>query len=281
MIWPRKYLFLCLLACEIMLYAEVGESALYQTYAGHQLITAQVTLSSIDIKKNESMLDIGCGPGDITAYVASLIPQGKIIGADSSADMVSFSKRKYASICNLSFEQVDIRKWPYQENQFDRILSFSCLHWIENLEPVFFHVAKSLKPSGNFTFSIAHADHFLYRVILQVAASEKWQSKFHDPNLKPWYPHTPESIELLLKKAELNKVFIKVWKKKMEFGSKKEFEQFIRSWIYAISHMAELTQELKEEFIQDALAYFLKDISYNADGSFSYLSPVLLASAQK
>jgi trans-aconitate 2-methyltransferase len=56
---------------------------------------AEEALSRIRIKGNERVLDIGCGDGKITAHIASLLPQGSVVGIDNSIEMISFSQSKF------------------------------------------------------------------------------------------------------------------------------------------------------------------------------------------
>lgn len=53
------------------------------------------------IKPTNHVLDLGCGPGKITAELSEMIPRGKILGIDSSASMINHAKQVYSAIKNL------------------------------------------------------------------------------------------------------------------------------------------------------------------------------------
>lgn len=40
------------------------------------------SLNDLELQGNESILDVGCGDGKITALLASKVPQGFVIGVD-------------------------------------------------------------------------------------------------------------------------------------------------------------------------------------------------------
>ena len=98
---------------------------------------AEEAISKIRIKGNERVLDIGCGDGKITAYIASLVPEGSVVGIDNSAEMISFAQSKFPQLSwpNLSFQYGDATDLQY-EGEFDLVVSFASLHWILDHKPV-------------------------------------------------------------------------------------------------------------------------------------------------
>ena len=96
---------------------------------------------------NESILDVGCGDGKITHHLAMLVPNGKVIGCDLTEDMVNFASKKYKEVKNLSFVQESADQINYKE-EFDYIVSFSCLHWVIDQVSVWRLFKQALKPNG-------------------------------------------------------------------------------------------------------------------------------------
>jgi SAM-dependent methyltransferase len=75
----------------------------YEKSSSTQKKWAEEVISKIQIKGNERVLDIGCGDGKITAYIASLVPEGSVVGIDNSAEMISFAQSKFPNqICLTS-----------------------------------------------------------------------------------------------------------------------------------------------------------------------------------
>ncbi len=52
-------------------------------------------LSKAGLRGNESVLDLGCGDGKITAKIANLVPEGWVIEIDSSPEMIKFAQEHY------------------------------------------------------------------------------------------------------------------------------------------------------------------------------------------
>ncbi len=77
------------------------------------------------------VVDLGCGPGNMTRTLAERWPEARVIGLDSSADMVRTARESFgdAGPDNLSFEQVDAQSWEPDED-VDVVVSNAMLQWI-------------------------------------------------------------------------------------------------------------------------------------------------------
>jgi len=82
----------------------------------------------------DSVLDIGCGSGDITSNIlGAIMPKSFkcLKGIDKSPEMIQYANAHYKS-SKVSFEQWDVTGEVAQEmaEQFDHIFSFHALHWV-------------------------------------------------------------------------------------------------------------------------------------------------------
>jgi SAM-dependent methyltransferase len=68
-----------------------------------------------------SLLDVGCGPGTITADLALLVAPGDVVGIDASADVVAqaSSHAEGLGLANLRFEVGDLFALDYPDASFD------------------------------------------------------------------------------------------------------------------------------------------------------------------
>ena len=71
----------------------------YEKNALHQNEAAIKLLSSIEteLTGNKSIVDLGCGPGIITAYMAQKT-HGHVTGIDISSDMIDYAQKCYQEI---------------------------------------------------------------------------------------------------------------------------------------------------------------------------------------
>ena len=103
---------------------------------------AEELMKKLDLQGYEAVLDIGCGDGRITAELADLLPEGEVLGIDSSADMLDLAREKFSwsTHPNLSFQQRDARDLT-SEAEFDVIFSSAALHWVSDHRPVLITVS--------------------------------------------------------------------------------------------------------------------------------------------
>lgn len=119
--------------------------------------------------KPENVVDIGCGPGNSTIRVQQTFPQAKIIGIDSSEDMIARAKKEHPEI---SFRKEDPKNL---EGTYDLLFSNACLQWIPNHQSLIPMLMDKLNPGGVFAAQFPmNGKEPLYQIIADVAADEKW-----------------------------------------------------------------------------------------------------------
>ena len=82
-------------------------------------------------KKKSKILEIGCGPGNITKYLLAKRPDFKILGTDISPNMIELAK---INCPNAKFEVIDSRKIENIKNKFDAIVCGFCLPYLSELD---------------------------------------------------------------------------------------------------------------------------------------------------
>ena len=101
-------------------------------------------IAHLKLKGNESIPDVGCGDGKITAYLAQKVPNGQVVGVDLTQNMVGFASNTFQDVPNLTFQKTSGDQLNFK-NSFDCVTSFSCLHWIENQKDVWQGFYQALK----------------------------------------------------------------------------------------------------------------------------------------
>jgi len=109
--------------------------------------TIKKYLSSETPGKN--VLDVGCGIGDWTKYVAECGAKS-VDGFDISAEMVKLSKQATEDLNNVSICVGDVTNMPYGDERFDIVLSFyiTCVLHKEAFTKSFVELYRVLVPGG-------------------------------------------------------------------------------------------------------------------------------------
>ena len=93
----------------------------------------QRTQPAVDLAKRiadknpRAVLDIGCGPGNSTSVLKKAFPEARVVGIDSSPEMIEKAK---ASCADIEFRLCDITADLENLEKYDVIFSNACLQWV-------------------------------------------------------------------------------------------------------------------------------------------------------
>jgi 2-polyprenyl-3-methyl-5-hydroxy-6-metoxy-1,4-benzoquinol methylase len=82
-------------------------------------------------KKNAKLLEIGCGPGNITKYLLSKRPDFDIFGIDIAPNMIELAKKNNPT---ASFAIMDSRNLDEIKTQYDGIICGFCLPYLSHTD---------------------------------------------------------------------------------------------------------------------------------------------------
>jgi trans-aconitate methyltransferase len=187
----------------------------YARHSGAQLAWAQELIARLSLRGDEAVLDVGCGDGKITGILASAVPQGRVLGVDSSSAFVHYARAQYPleQFPNLRFEQMDARRLT-SDQRFDLIFSNAVLHWVDDHPAFLAGCARLLKPHGRLLISCGGRGNAsgIIAVLNDLTQQAPWASflaemafpyHFYAPgDYVPWLAHVglePDRLELIEK----------------------------------------------------------------------------------
>ncbi|KAB0791472.1 hypothetical protein PPYR_03272 [Photinus pyralis] len=169
-------------------------------------------------RDNCNVLDVGCGPGNVTHdYILPILPirANSIVAIDKKANLVDYANEHYGKKSKIQFKTVDIVKdvqtLDEYVNHFDHIFSFYCLQSIREQETALRNIFKILKPGGDFYFS-CDAQTNLYEGCEYLLGTPEWEPVLRDykETMSPF--HDSESpaqdLEELLTKIGFQSVYV-------------------------------------------------------------------------
>ena len=89
----------------------------------------QGAFAHLALEPGLSVLDCGCGTGDMLAIIAEQIAPGDACGGDLSSTMLREARHRAAAMgtANLRFEPMDVQSLPFPDGSFDRVLATQLL----------------------------------------------------------------------------------------------------------------------------------------------------------
>lgn len=105
------------------------------------------------LKKGMSVIDLGCGPGTITAGFARIVTPGLVTGIDHDSQHIEKANelRLKEGLNNLTFKTGDVLSLPYNDESFDAAFENNLfVHLADNSAKAAKEVFGLLKPGGFF-----------------------------------------------------------------------------------------------------------------------------------
>jgi len=149
--------------------------------------------------------DLGCGPGNLTAVLAARWPGARVLGVDSSPEMIGAARAELAApeaggpegtaaqaaglgaaavpAGRLEFRLADIRAWQ-PEQPVDVITCNAVLQWIPGHRELLTSWAGWLAPGGWLAFQLpGNFDQPSHTILRELAGTPRWRSQLQGVQL--------------------------------------------------------------------------------------------------
>ncbi len=128
-------------------------------------LTEQV-LRLAGLARGMRVLDVGCGPGDLTFLAARLVgPEGAVIGVDESPEAIELARQRAAAfgLTNVQFLTQDLAdSEPVLDEPVDALIGRLVLQYFANPALVLRRLATLVKPGGLVAFQEAEMKDGVY-----------------------------------------------------------------------------------------------------------------------
>jgi cyclopropane-fatty-acyl-phospholipid synthase len=138
-----------------------------------------LTAKRAGLQNGERILELGCGWGSLTLYMAEKFPNSRITGVSNSNSQREFilGQAEARGLHNVEIITCDanVLKFP-PDTQFDRIVSVEMFEHMRNYETLLRRVASWLTPAG--TLFVHIFTHNKYAYPFEVRDESDWMAKY-------------------------------------------------------------------------------------------------------
>lgn len=124
------------------------------------------------------ILDVGCGPGTITADLATLVPDGFVTGLDFSSDVLDEARAMAAerNIKNISFDVGDILNLDYPDDTFDVVHAHQVIQHVPDHVGALQEMRRVCRPGG--FVACRELDFSTIALYPEISGLQEWKDLF-------------------------------------------------------------------------------------------------------
>ena len=239
----------------------------------------QRMIESVALRPGMRVLDLACGPGNISRRLTALVaPDGEVVGVDLAPGMVELARS--AAIPGARFEVMDIEELAFADATFDAAVCGHGIQFVPDLDRALREARRVLKPGRRFAASVPAA-----------APGQRPWSVVEDV-VDRWLPPAPRASDNQATRAAVGdpevfaaralaagfaKATVEVVEESVHWESAEQFVSMFMSWWDCASRLEALDDTTRRSFNDEALDR-LRAI-YPADFETTGRNHVLLAVA--
>lgn len=121
----------------------------YLTYADERGRPFVELVARIGAETPARVVDLGCGPGNLTVLLADRWPGAEVRGIDSSPEMIDRARADHGD--RVAFEVGDVRGWA---TDVDVLVSNATLQWVPGHLDLLPSLVRTVRPGGWFAFGV-------------------------------------------------------------------------------------------------------------------------------
>ncbi|MFZ2015758.1 MAG: methyltransferase domain-containing protein [Nocardioides sp.] len=131
--------------------AHVWDPDRYLTYADERGRPFVEMLARVGAEAPATVVDLGCGPGNLTALLRHRWPAATVLGLDSSPEMIAKAR---AADDTATWEVADLRAWATDADPVDVLVSNATLQWVPGHLDLLPALVSRVNGGGWFAFQV-------------------------------------------------------------------------------------------------------------------------------
>ncbi|GAB5375201.1 MAG: hypothetical protein AcusKO_16630 [Acuticoccus sp.] len=133
-------------------------------YLGADIVQRRrASFDAVNPQPGETILDIGCGNGLLTAELARTVgPTGRVIGIDPSADMRAAAVERCRDLAAVDLREGRSDALPLADRSVDRAAAVQVFEYLSVLPPSLGEAFRVLRPGGRLVITDMHFDSWIW-----------------------------------------------------------------------------------------------------------------------
>lgn len=132
------------------------------------------------LRRGQSLLDVGCGPGTVTVDLARRLAPGEVVGLDNAAVVLEDARAAAAGagLVNLRFLEGDAYALPFEDDSFDVVHAHQVLQHLTDPVAALREMKRVARPGG--IVAVRDADYAAMTWYPPSAALDEWLALYHE-----------------------------------------------------------------------------------------------------
>ncbi|MFT7649874.1 MAG: SAM-dependent methyltransferase [Candidatus Poriferisodalaceae bacterium] len=127
------------------------------------------------VRSDSTILDVGCGPGSITAGLSKWVPEGHVTAIEPGGDILDVARAAIdaAEASNVSVEEASVYELPYEDDSFDVAYAHQVLQHLTDPVAALIEMRRVVRPGGHI--AVRDADYYTMSCYPESAAIDEWR----------------------------------------------------------------------------------------------------------
>ena len=175
--------------------ASAWDPDLYERFKAERSQPFYDLAALVEARPGMRVLDLGCGSGELTAWLHGRLEAAETLGIDSSEAMLAAARAHEGG--GVRFEYGDIAEFASDEH-FDLVFANASLQWVAGHEKLFPRLARLLRPGGQLAVHVPANDDAPSHVLARELAAEPPYASALDGYNRVLYQLSPTRYSELL-----------------------------------------------------------------------------------
>ena len=175
------------------------DAATYERVAAPIVALGHEVLDRLELRGDETVLDAGCGTGQVSEALVQRLPRGRLIAVDGSPAMARLARARLGDRADVRV--CDLVELDLGAERVDAVLSTATFHWIADHDQLFARLRTALRDGGRLVAQCGGEGNIagVRAAIAAVAARAPFAERLGD--FDPWNFAGPDETEARLRSA--------------------------------------------------------------------------------